>query len=92
MSPLSRAHETAKIILESMDQAQRTDDIVKDMGLIEREFGVFEGKPFKDLVEAELASGKGFGMYDPEGSEAGRDMETRVEDFLEVRSIGVWVK
>ena len=32
------------------------------MALIEREFGVFEGKPFKELVEAELASGKGFGM------------------------------
>lgn len=89
VSPLSRAYETAEIILENQGQTQKIDQIIKDKGLIEREFGVFEGKPFKDLVEAELASGKGFGMYDPEGSEAGRDMEARVENFLQKLFRGV---
>jgi len=85
VSPLSRAIETAKILLENQghDQDKIVDQIVVDQDLTEREFGVFEGKPFKDLVEAELASGQGFGMYDPEGSEPGTDMEARVEAFLQ---------
>ena len=37
-------------------------EIIQEPALIERNFGVFEGKPFDDLVEAEVSSGKGFGM------------------------------
>ena len=37
-------------------------EINQEPALIERNFGVFEGKPFDDLVEAEVSSGKGFGM------------------------------
>ena len=62
-SPLSRAYDTAKILLDNQIQNNNTSsNIIKDVALIEREFGVFEGKPFNELVEAELASGKGFGM------------------------------
>ena len=62
-SLLSRAYDTAKILLDNQIQNNnRSSNIIKDVALIEREFGVFEGKPFNELVEAELASGKGFGM------------------------------
>jgi len=87
-SPLSRTLDTAKILMEHsmvwIDAIQGKEvEIIQEPALIERNFGVFEGKPFDDLVEAEVSSGKGFGMYDPEGAESGLDMESRVENFLE---------
>merc|ERR1711973_978864 len=74
-SPLSRTLDTAKILMEHsmvwIDAIQGKEvEINQEPALIERNFGVFEGKPFDDLVEAEVSSGKGFGMYDPEGDES----------------------
>ena len=58
-SPLARAHETAKIILENNknpDTAQL--EIYDDRALMERNFGVYEGRPREEFRAAVKASGK----------------------------------
>lgn len=46
-SPLKRAHETARIISKTLD----VDELIIDEHLIERDFGIFTGKPFSDITK-----------------------------------------
>lgn len=81
-STLSRAAETANLIVGQNPDAYKVDNIKRDNLLRERHFGVFENRSFDELVAAETAAGNGFGNFDPEGAETNRTMEDRIETFL----------
>ena len=83
-SPLSRAFETAEILVEG-----RNLEIRKDQRLREMDFGIYEGEDY--VRDSELLRG----FYDapdryqaPEGGESFYDVEKRTSDFLnEIRKI-----
>ena len=56
-SPLARAHETAKIILENNKNADTARlEICDDRALMERYFGLYEGRPREEFRAAVKAS------------------------------------
>lgn len=77
-SPLIRAHETAKIIAESIGYP--VEDIICDQRFIERSFGSFDGKP--NTVEW-LKTHQYQELDDVEGSEKIKDLQERAAAGLE---------
>ena len=74
VSPLKRAHHTAKIVLK--EKAHR---IVLDERLKERSYGEFEGKTFEEYVKVS----KDDPYFTPQGGESRIEFGKRINHFFE---------
>jgi broad specificity phosphatase PhoE len=79
-SPLSRTHQTATII-----NSYHTMDIHHDDDLMERGFGILEGKPYKEInaYHAALLFSQSWNWpdYRPSGGESINEVKTRANRF-----------
>jgi len=91
-SDLSRARETAEIILKEMAEAGiQAPELRTDVALRERCFGECEGRPVPAFAEESKAGYEAQGvaeqwMYTPEGGETVEEVNKRAESFWQVRN------
>lgn len=82
-SPLGRAKQTAKLILEERDV-----EIIEDPRLLEMSFGIYEGRDLTDREDVRLKNYReGFNHPEkyiaPEGGETYQELMNRTKEFLD---------
>jgi len=79
-SDLSRAHQTAKIILH---HSKNPLEIKIDRRLRERSFGEVEGKHFSELLNEAKKYGLNIIDYTPKGGESSKEVSIRAGEFFQ---------
>lgn len=82
-SDLSRARETCELILSNNQDPEQKNRIKLDQRIRERNYGIYEGRPMKELAEIVEESGVSCrDDYTPEGGETKLQIKKRANSFF----------